>query len=394
MLDKARVIAALEAKRDQFASYDQRAGEQARRYVEALTCLAALDGDQVRRRLAGIETPGALPSAERIAGRPVVQPFANRWANHEEARRWALEVIRGTTTLAVDGSQITATKDFSVPVGAVQIGWFENQHNATGGYTKDVTLEVLAPKELDDPSADGQSFPDLQVNLRRFQIECSVLVEGMRRLQERKPTPVCFFDGSLVISFAAHMQPPLRNQYLGAVHGLLRASEETRVPLVGYIDTSHAHDLVTMLRWLDRQTEPPEISDAALLRPRMAWGDRTEAFIAQRDDGLFRGAPQNLDYQGQVAFLYLKTTANNAPARLDLPLWVIESGQLERVVDIVRAECVVGTGYPYAVETADAVAVITMEDRQRFYGTFQEFVGKLGLELRYARKAYSKRGRR
>ena len=32
-----------------------------------------------------------------------------------------------------------------------------------------------------------------------------------------------------------------------------------------------------------------------------------------------------------------------------------------------------GNGYPYAVETADAVAVITMQDRERFYRLLQEF---------------------
>jgi hypothetical protein len=55
---------------------------------------------------------------------------------------------------------------------------------------------------------------------------------------------------------------------------------------------------------------------------------------------------------------------------------------------------VVGNGYPYAVETADAVAVITVQDRERFYRTFQEFAEKEGLPLRFSRKAVSKRGRR
>ncbi len=63
-------------------------------------------------------------------------------------------------------------------------------------------------------------------------------------------------------------------------------------------------------------------------------------------------------------------------------------------MDVVRAECVVGNGYPYAVETADAVAVITMQDRERFYRVFQEFVEKEGLPLRFSRKAVSKTKRR
>ena len=52
------------------------------------------------------------------------------------------------------------------------------------------------------------------------------------------------------------------------------------------------------------------------------------------------------------------------------------------------------TGYPYAAESADALAVITAGDRERFYRTLQEYVKGLGLKLRYSRKAYSKRGRR
>ena len=63
-------------------------------------------------------------------------------------------------------------------------------------------------------------------------------------------------------------------------------------------------------------------------------------------------------------------------------------------MDVVRAECVVGTGYPYAIETADAVAVITQQDRQRFYALWQQFMQKENIEFTQARKAGSKVGRR
>jgi hypothetical protein len=92
--------------------------------------------------------------------------------------------------------------------------------------------------------------------------------------------------------------------------------------------------------------------------------------------------------------VYLKTTADRPPARLDLPSWLLEDGELERTLDVVRAECVVGNGYPYAVETADAVAVITVQDRERFYRVFQEFAEKERLPLRFSRKTASKSSRR
>jgi hypothetical protein len=124
----------------------------------------------------------------------------------------------------------------------------------------------------------------------------------------------------------------------------------------------------------------------------MGWGDRTAAYLCARDDDV--ESVGGGKYYADVLFVYLKTTADRSPARLDVPRWVLEEGQLEHVLDVVRAECVVGNGYPYAVETADAVAVITHQDRERFYRLFQEFAEREGLPLRFSRKAVSKRGRR
>jgi hypothetical protein len=63
-------------------------------------------------------------------------------------------------------------------------------------------------------------------------------------------------------------------------------------------------------------------------------------------------------------------------------------------MDIVRAETVVGNGYPYPLETADAVAVLTMEDRERFYELFRQFAQRHDLPLRVSRKLLSKQQRR
>jgi hypothetical protein len=120
----------------------------------------------------------------------------------------------------------------------------------------------------------------------------------------------------------------------------------------------------------------------------MKWGDRSAAYICARKD-----AVEQTYYEG-VVFVYLETTADGLPARLDVPRWVLEERELEHVVDVVRAECVVGNGYPYALETADAVAVITHRDRERFYRVFQEFAEKEGLHLEFSSKAVSKRTRR
>jgi len=401
VLSVPHVIAALEAKGEAFGRYELGSARERAFYEEALAWLAMQSASALTEALAGAPRPGALPTGERVAGRSVVLPFGALWENHTQARAWALETLRGVTTLAVDGSQIPASPDFSMPVGAVQVGWFENPHDPSERYVKDIHFEVLPPEELgggEGESADAgaaSGFPDRLVNARRFELECQVLVQRMRRAAEEGRRPVCFLDGSLIISFAAHLSPELQRRYVGAVRQLLDTSERARVPVVGYVDTSQASDLVHLLGLLRGSPREAAISDNVLLSGRMAWGDRTEAWVCARNDGLFDRLPPEADYYARVVFLYLKTTSMNPPARLDVPRWVLEAGELDRVLDIVRAECVVATGYPYALETADALAVITLEDRERFYRLFQEYLSdKLGLELRYSRKAFSKRGRR
>ena len=64
------------------------------------------------------------------------------------------------------------------------------------------------------------------------------------------------------------------------------------------------------------------------------------------------------------------------------------------MIDLIRAEVVVGNGYPYILESADAAAVITARDRSAFYAIFQKFAEDEAFELKISQKAVSKNRRR
>lgn len=397
MLVRNKVIAALEAKKDRFADYQVELGDTLNRYREALEHLPSLSRAEIEARFdeAEIPWPGARPTDEQDRLHDTLVSLGQGWTSHEQARTWAREVLFNTSTFAVDGSQISPSRDFSVPIGAVQVGWFENPHTPGGQYVKDLAFEVLAPGELAeevDDDGGGGEFPDWHVNLRRFQMECQAIVKYVEAQAGVDPAPVCFFDGSLVTSFTRHMRPNLRRAYINAVTAMLRASQASQVPLVGYVDTSFARDLVTMLGHVYRLPPAPRLSDGVLLRSRMQWGDRSQVYLCARDDNVL---PDYGPQAREICFTYLKTTADGAPARVEFARWLAEDEVvLERVLNLVRAECIVGNGYPYALETADALSVISLQDRERFYATFQQFAQKEGLTLRYSRKALSKRVRR
>jgi hypothetical protein len=422
MLHKGKLQAALNFKRGQFTAYDDSFSDQLRAYRHALETLyqAYPSGIQLEQKLpsdsTGMQPAGARPSIEFdrwLVNAPYstyhgpLFPFGREFANHEQARQWA-ECIEGVTTLAVDGSQLQPWRDASIPVALIQIGLFANPHAQGRPYTKDVRIEVLSPDEIMEASRseskDPDSYPysEIQVTLRRYTLEVETLCEQMKqfasahRPDDPAHSPVVFFDGSLVVSFALTMPSPYREQYIASAVSLLQTSEEQRVPLIGYIDTSYARDIITMLRRLDSLERQPvlretkKVHDALLWQGRMRWGDRTPAMICARGD-ILEGYGE---YRESVAFCYLQTTANRPPARLEFPRWMLDDGVLEPVLDVVRAEVIAGQGYPYAIETADAVAVITMQDRAEFYQQFQEFIERQGLKFTFSTKAVSKSRRR
>ncbi len=422
MLHKGKLQAALNLKRGQFNAFDDSFSDQLHAYRHALETLYSRysSSTQLEHRLPpdgiGMLPAGARPTMEydrwlvHAAQSNYHSPkilFGREFENHEQARQWA-ECIEGITTIAVDGSQLQPWRDASIPVALIQVGLFANPHAQGCPYTKDVRLEVLSPDEIMEESItenkDPDSYPysEMRVTLRRYMLEVETLCNQMeqygqaRRDGDPSHSPIVFFDGSLVVSFALTMPGPYRERYIASAISLLQTSEQQRVPLIGYIDTSYARDMITMLRRLDTMERQPvlretkNIHDALLWQGQLRWGDRTPAMICARGDILEGYGP----YRESVAFCYVQTTSTRPPARLEFPRWMLDDGILEPVLDVVRAEVIAGQGYPYAIETADAVAVITMQDRAEFYGLFQDFIERQGLKFTFSTKSVSKSRRR
>lgn len=364
------------------------------RYEHAFDELAGLSTHEVEDRLGGVEWPGARPSDE-LDRRGLIIPFEQVWSSAQDARAWAMQRLRGVPTVAVDGSQVPASKEFSVPVSLVQVAWFENYHDPDRPYIKDVRNEVMTPE--DEPELEHLSFAESLLSRRRFCLEMAVAVERLQSLrsadQGADRTPVLFVDGTFVLSFAGRMAPEARDVYLESLLALLQASERYRVPVVGFVDLSFASDLAAMLRSAF-DLPAGHIFDAQILAQSMDAFDRTAAFRCARGDVLPLYHTAARDFSQELYFVYLKTGQDRLPARLDFPRWVLDAGLLDHVLDVVRAEIVVGSGYPYPLETADATAVLTSEDRMAFYRLFHDFAGAEGLAVSLPAKSISKAHRR
>lgn len=385
----------LHKQRADFQRFAQAQAGDLTDYLEKLQKLCRTSSAEIWETLRDINDAGALPSEELDEAKTFSFSFAENWQNHEEARRWAALILQNRTTFAADGSQLYAEKETSLPVAAIQIGWFENPHDETKGYKKNAEFTVLTPKDLMSPSEPF--VRETIVGLRRFEAEIkkvSEFLESQKGWQSRnEKMPLAFYDNTLLLSISLPKKD-FEENFIEKLVGLVKLSRETQVPLVGYVDRSYARDLLTMLDKFEglNQSSLKTLDDASILHSFSLknWGDRTP-FCYSKRHGLtaFIESEKSL-----VGFVYLQTTGDNVPARLDIPSWVYEEGLLTEVLDTVRAECVIGLGYPYALETADQTALITMRDREIFLQALQGFAKENNLNFRVSRKSASKGRRR
>ena len=411
MLDQPSVSKALIEKLERFREFEAGQQRQEQTLEGWFEALSKYDWQEMLNKLMadGPTWPGALPTEEFDEASRLCLPFSQQWNDHQEARIWARQVLEDRTTIAVDGSQIAPSPEYRPLVGATQIGWFVNEHCESGHYIKDLTFDVLSPDELidaheDNNGGDDESVATQIVNQVRFVKECERLCLLMAAADENagKRWPLSFFDGSFIISFAGKIDETRAAFYTSAIQKLLDTSYRFRSPLLGFVDSSRSRDLVSMLNALSdhppAETDNSEmggmtISDGLLLEGALKnWGDRTPLFICARNDGL--SSTDRADFYRDVVFCYMRLSTNQPLARVEIPIWIYEAGLALDALDILRAECVVGIGYPYAIETADALAVISQQDRRRFYGMFQRFLEGEELPFRQTRKAQSKRTRR
>jgi hypothetical protein len=388
-LKPSQILDRLQQKRDDFSRFDGETFKLVELYRSALKQAMQMSSSAIEARLQTKRECGACP-LEPLDGKNWILPFAQNWGSREESLAWVRQQLLGVSTFAVDGSQIYPGRDLSIPIALVQIGWFENLHVPDGEYVKDIATDVMTPTELRSERGD---MADRKVNLRRFEMEIERIIQYFEDNRDSE-TALAFFDGSLVASFAEAFDDKTRQVYVNSVCKLLEASQHYHVPVVGYIDTTSARDLTAMLQQLYDLPEPGAIQDAQLLNRidnrDMAWGERTPIFLCRRS-GILSEYTEN---SGPIAFCYLKTNRDSLPARLEIPLWMYEAGIADRAIDWVRGEVVIGSGYPYVIETADQVAVVTGADRQAFFKLFQDWAKSEDLKLHLSRKMVSKMRRR
>lgn len=364
MLDLRRLSRELLDRKDEILDFERKDSEVLEKYKLKLEHMDTLTREANDR----------LPpySGSRILEEgPLVRNFGRSFASRAEASDWAMEVLKGRTVAAVDGSQVFASRRYSVPIGLAQAGLVVNRHTGPGSHSSSCEMSLVTPTEF-DAYRGASAFSETPVSLRRHELECGRAREFMRS----SPGGLVFFDGSLVLSFVNELaDEKIRQKYADAITSVLRTAEETRTPVAAYTDMPLNKDIVTLMRKYYGLPPVTRLSDAHLISSRMKWADRTRAFTSDRDD---RGRENRsaLDlygpYRDSVAFFYIKSSGGLA-SKVEFPRWAFDAGLTDLIADAVRAECIVRPGYPDIIHRAHEYATISIGEAEQFSAMLDRF---------------------
>ncbi|MEA1893679.1 MAG: DNA double-strand break repair nuclease NurA [Euryarchaeota archaeon] len=311
------------------------------------------------------------------------------WNGKHDAMEWVDSVLAGVAVGSADGSQIYPDKNYGLPIAVVQIGSVRNRHIEESGYAQRTSATMITPDEFAD--AGEYAFSKAFVDARRFALECDALIDlmhtgtgkGMNADTDMDEDRIyLLLDGTLVPTHINALRANVKEIYSGAMRRLLDASNETGNPVIGYVDVSVQRDVVTMMRHIYGLPETKRLFDPALFAGMLNWGDRTKAFVCNRDDRRGADSLSVLDmyaeHRDSIAFFYMRM--GDLPSRIEFPVWCADdTAEIDRIADIIRAETIIRGSYPDILMLAHRNAVITTGEHSLFYRMLNRFCTEHGI---------------
>ena len=298
---------------------------------------------------------------------------------------WVDSVLSDVAVGAVDGSQIYSDKNYEIPLAVIQTSRILNRHTSDSDYSENLEAEMITPDEFE--AASVYSFGSEYIDARRFALECESIV----RLMKEHNKPCILLDGALILSHINVLNRNTREIYVRAITKLLEASETTRSPVIGFIDTTMPRDITLMMHFLFG-LKKSKLSDTHLFS-HLLWGERTATFLCDRDDRRGEESRTVLEnygrFRNKIAFFYMRVS-NGLPSRVEFPAWVYRDGLVDKIADIIRAECVIRSNYPDILMRAHEAALIRMSEHGLFYGMLDNFCRAHGITINKSAKNFHK----
>ncbi len=404
-LDLTITYQELQKKRKNFNKFNKELSDEFLILQKHTPKIFALNYDEVIKQISQKSNPcGAIPSKEYKNGLYI--PFPEIFLNLPEMITWAKKILFNKTVVATDGSQIYTSQEYSIPVALIHVACCRNDHSIEKKYSKNTTIKILSPEELllEESGRKRKIFSQEPVDCERFKMECDLLTKEMELVENNIPKinqAYFIIDGSLILSFIDRFNPKIQEGHLQSLKNTITKSRKTKYPLIGYVDSSRAKDVVNMIASLSPMNirSINYISDSTVIEKyirnilgnNMKFGDRTCSFICDRNDPVYKKYPSEIGQK--IAFFYIKLNSEQL-VRVEFPDSILNKEErIDELANIIIAESIIGQGYPHIIDQVHHAAVIHAKERSKFYRVFQKFCMDEELQFRIFNKARSKQRR-
>jgi hypothetical protein len=298
------------------------------------------------------------------------------------------------TVIGVDGSQIMPSHHevhtcYLLNVGCVEI---------TYGAPIKPKLEshpylFHRPEDL-YPLVDRRrvQVDELYISLERTILELQTLAQLATQNLEKGLPVVAFMDGSLIPWSVEKLSDKYKKFFLERMSAAMNQFKSAGIPILGYLSSSRATDVVNMLRvaicpfevsdcrrncaHLNEESFPCStiwpLADRQLFFNKLVPESRSSVFLSGSD------VMRKWHVDDRICFTYLHVGAEIA--RVEFPWWLSQKPELlEQALGVVTTQAVKGMGYPVCLSEAHHLAVIRGSEREKFFELIAARMVDLGL---------------
>ena len=303
---------------------------------------------------------------------------------------------RGTTVVAVDGSQISPDRHAAILYYLLQVGGMIFRYNGQAPSTQNKCTLHFKPRELYDQ--EGLLITG-QLGQRRTVAELEYLAQLTAQARSAgAPAPLlALTDGPLLWPYSGRSEEENR-QLLPAYFAAFSSLQQNEGMPVGFVERPGGRPLVNLLR-LTRpsagtnadsaaESSPDRLTDRELMARFLRPGDRSIWF--KRDSAMNQRHARR-GHAIWCAYLNVGTETWPVIARLETPAWAAQHATWNRTLhQVLLHQARVLHGHPYVLARAHELALVTHQDQAALNNLLQQQLVAAGIMTHISVKAEQK----
>jgi hypothetical protein len=298
------------------------------------------------------------------------------------------------TVIGVDGSQIMPSHHEVHTCYLLNVGCVEITYGSPIKPRLTTRPHLFHRPEDLYPLVDRRrvQVDELYISLERTILELQTLAQlSMENLEKGLPV-VAFMDGSLIPWSVEKLTDKYKKFFLERMSAAMNLFNNAGIPIVGYLSSSRATDVVNMLRvavcpfevsdcrkncaHLNEENFPCStvwpLADRQLFFNHLVPKSRSSVFLSG-SDVMRKWIPDE-----RICFTYLHVGAEIA--RVEFPRWLFQKPELlEQTLGVIVSQAAKGMGYPVCLSEAHHLAVIRGSEREKFFELMAARMVNLGL---------------